>query len=173
MRSRRLPGIGSHHSANPQTDEWLTPPGIIDALGGSGSFGLDPCSPLERPWATAQHHLTVADDGLDSPWDGRVWLNPPYSDVEPWMQRLAEHGRGTALVFARCETTWWFRWVWPHADAMLFLAGRLSFHRPDGTAAAHNSGGPSVLIAYGPEDAAVLSASRLDGALVTKATLLP
>jgi hypothetical protein len=108
----RLPGIGSHHSANPQTDEWLTPPEILGAL---GHFDVDPCSPAVRPWPTADTHWTVEDDGLSAPWRGRVWCNPPYSDVAPWMQRMAEHGCGTALIFARCETRWWFDWVWPFA----------------------------------------------------------
>lgn len=167
-RSRRLPGIGAHHSANPQTDEWLTPPEIIEAL---GPFDLDPCSPLDRPWDTAAHHLTVEDDGLDHDWAGRVWLNPPYSDVAPWMERLAQHGRGIAMVFARCETSWWFEHVWPHATAFLFLRGRVTFRRPDGSRPreGHNAGGPSVLIAYGEGDAGALALSGLAGAYVQRA----
>lgn len=170
--SRRLPGIGSHHSANPQTDEWLTPPGILEAL---GPFDLDPCAALDQPWPTAARQLTVEDDGLDQPWAGRVWLNPPYSDAAAWMARLAEHGQGIALVFARCETSWWFAHVWPSASALLFLRGRLTFHRPDGSLskAGHNAGGPSVLIAYGMNDAASLLASGLPGAYVRTATLTP
>ena len=56
------------------SDEWLTPPDIIRAL---GPFDLDPCSPGVRPWDMATKHYTVADDGLYRPWVGRVWLNPP------------------------------------------------------------------------------------------------
>lgn len=166
---RRLPGIGAHHSANPQTDEWLTPPLIIDAL---GPFDLDPCSPLDRPWDTAARHLTVDDDGLHEPWSGRVWLNPPYSEVGLWMQKLGQHGQGTALVFARCETAWWFDWVWPYATAFLFLRGRLTFYRPDGTRSkeGHNAGGPSVLVAYGSYDAERLRRSPLIGAYLGSAT---
>lgn len=168
----RLPGIGAHHSANPQTDEWLTPPHIIDSL---GPFDLDPSSPVERPWPTAQVHYTAEQDGLTLPWEGRVWLNPPYSDIEPWMARLARHGNGIALVFARCETSWWFKHVWPHADAYLFLRGRVTFHRGDGTGskAGHNSGGPSVLIAYGARNRDALIESQLGGALVDAAAVLP
>lgn len=164
---RRLPGIGSHHSANPQTDEWLTPPEILEAL---GTFDLDPCSPVDRPWDTARRHLTVVDDGLDHEWSGRIWLNPPYSDAGTWMARLAAHGQGTALVFARCETRWWFESVWPHATALLFIAGRVTFHHGDGSGskAGHNSGGPSVLIAYGTHDAEMLRRSGIAGAYVDR-----
>lgn len=70
-------GIGSHvdRSAHTSTDEWLTPPAIIDAL---GPFDLDPASPIERPWPTAARHYTIEDDGLAQPWAGMVWCNPPY-----------------------------------------------------------------------------------------------
>lgn len=164
---RTLPGIGSHHSSRRLSDEWLTPPHI---LAGLGAFDLDPCAPVRRPWPTAAQHFTVEDDGLEEEWEGRVWLNPPYSTLEPWMARLAEHGDGIALVFARCETRWWFEHVWPHASALLFLAGRLTFHRPDGkpSKAGHNSGGPSVLVAYGAGNAFTLERSALPGAF-TKA----
>lgn len=172
MRAR-LPGIGAHHSANPQTDEWYTPPHIINAL---GAFDLDPCAPQTAPhWTGASTAYTADHDGLNQPWTGRVWLNPPYSEVEPWMARLATHGTGTALVFARTETRWWMRHVWPHAHALLFLAGRVSFWAPgpDGarpSPSGHNSGGPSVLIAYGEHDADRLGRSGLPGALVGRAT---
>lgn len=169
MSRASLPGIGSHHSARRVSDEWLTPPELLARL---GQFELDPCASRDQPWATARRHLTIDEDGLAQEWPaGRVWLNPPYSDIEPWMARMAEHGNGLALVFARTETAWWFRSVWPHAAALLFLAGRLTFHFGDGRAskAGHNSGGPSVLVAYGEANAIVLRSSGLRGALVGRA----
>lgn len=169
--SRRLPGIGSHHSALPQTDEWLTPPHITDALELAGAtFDLDPCSPVGHQWVPAREHLTAEEDGLHADWSGTVWCNPPYSQVEAWMARMAEHGNGFALVFARCETAWWFESVWPHASALLFLRGRLTFHHGDGTASKHNAGGPSVLVAYGRRPAAWLglAARRLEGQLIVR-----
>lgn len=158
----RLPGIGSHHSANPQTDEWLTPPELLARL---GPFDLDPCAALNAPWRTAAVEYTVDDDGLAQTWEGLVWLNPPYSTVGEWMARLADHGQGVALVFARTETSWWFDWVWPHASGLLFLKGRLTFHRPGGqpSKAGHNSGGPSVLIAYGAAAAAKVAGAHQAG----------
>lgn len=167
----RLPGIGSHQSARRMSDEWLTPPEIIRAL---GPFTLDPCSPVDRPWDTAVEHLTVEQDGLGQPWGGRVWLNPPYSEADPWMARMAAHQHGTALLFARTETRCWEEHIWPHASAFLWLFGRLTFYRGDGSRsrAGHNSGGPSVLIAYGQEDAEALVRSGLRGALTLASRLI-
>ena len=130
-----------------KTVEWLTPLEIINSL---GPFDLDPCSPIVRPWDTAKVHYDSLVDGLSTPWAGRVWLNPPYgNETGKWLARLAEHGDGIALVFARTETKMFFESVWGRADAVLFLRGRPHFHFPDGSRAKGNSGGPLCLIAYG------------------------
>lgn len=159
-------GIGGHtRGFVGETNEWLTPPHIIEAL---GPFDLDPCAPEVRPWDTAAQHYTAADDGLSKPWRGLVYCNPPYGDQTfVWMERLAEHGDGIALIFARTETAGFFESCWRHATAMLFLRGRLHFHFPDGQRAQANAGGPSVLLAFGERAAQRLADSGLDGALVT------
>lgn len=162
-------GMGSHQSAAMLKDEWLTPPEIIKALGGSESFDLDPCAPIERPWDMAREHYTIVDNGLLKPWHGRVWFNPPYGGpniVGPWMRRMVEHGTGTTLIFARTETDLFFETVWKKATALLFLRGRLYFHHVDGKRAAANAGAPSVLVAYGENDARVLRDSKIAGQFI-------
>jgi hypothetical protein len=160
--------MGGHHSARATTEDWLTPPAILDALGGAESFDLDPCASLNMPWPTAKRMLTIEDNGLLCPWEGRVWLNPPYSArvIGKWTGRLAEHGTGTALIFARTETDAFFRHVWEQATALLFLHGRLTFHTPDGRLAKGNAGAPNVLCAYGRHDADILALCGLDGQFV-------
>jgi hypothetical protein len=156
--------IGSHQSAASERDEWLTPPHVLRSL---GQFDLDPCAPVVRPWPTAAQHYTAHDDGLTKPWFGRVWMNPPYGQQSAkWMERLADHGNGIALIFARTETGIFFPWVWEHARALLFLRGRLHFCHVDGRAAAGNAGAPSVLIAYGASNAAALRSCGLPGKVV-------
>lgn len=158
-------GMGGHHSTRAQTHTWLTPREILSAL---GPFDLDPCAaPSPRPWPTAADHYELPQDGLALPWHGRVWLNPPYGDSTwRWLDQLADHGKGTALVFARTETAGFTATVWGRASAVLFLTGRLHFHFPDGSRAAANSGAPSVLVAYGHGDAIRLRDSGLDGVYI-------
>lgn len=143
--------MGGHQSARMLKDEWLTPPEIISKL---GPFDLDPCSPGTRaPWKTASNHYTVEDDGLSRHWFGRVWLNPPYGrETGTWLAKLAEHGNGIALTFARTETEMFFREVWSKANALVFIRGRLHFYHVDGRRAKANAGAPSILIAYGEEN---------------------
>lgn len=150
-----------------QSHVWLTPPEIIKAL---GPFDLDPCAaPEPRPWDTATVQITLPDDGLQMDWWGcdRIWCNPPFgSETAAWLARMAIHGNGIALTFARTETTMFQQWVWPYASAVMFLAKRPHFYRPDGTKAKGNSGGPICLIAYGSENKRALMESGLEGGIM-------
>lgn len=157
--------MGSHHSARMGKDEWLTPPSILQAL---GPFDLDPCAPISPPWRTASRQFSIQDDGLAQPWEGFVWLNPPYgAEASRWLDRLADHGDGIALIFARTETESFFRDVWKRASALLFIEGRLYFHHVSGERAHANSGAPSVLVGYGSEAARRLSTCSIPGAFVS------
>ncbi len=161
-----------HHETAPagKTNEWLTPPEIIRAL---GPFDLDPCSPVHRPWDTARVHYSTRDNGLAQKWAGRVWLNPPYGPhMKDWLERLADHANGIALVFARTETAWFYSHGWSRADSLLFLRGRLRFHRVDGSRANAFAGAPSVLLAYGQQNVDALRRCGLPGAHVTSFTVI-
>jgi hypothetical protein len=84
-------------------NEWLTPPELLSKL---GHFDLDPCSPINRPWSTADRHYTILDDGLEQEWTGRVFCNPPYETnlIVRFIQCCAEHENVIALTFARTDT---------------------------------------------------------------------
>lgn len=156
--------MGKHQSAKMMTDDWVTPPHIIQEL---GDFDLDPCAPTNRPWDTASKHFTKKEDGLKQKWHGRVWCNPPYGkETGEWLSRLADHGNGIALIFARTETRLFFEQVWNKATAVMFLEGRLHFHHVNGERSTENAGAPSVLIAYGLGNLIALEESGLDGKLI-------
>lgn len=145
----------------PRETRWLTPKWIVDAL---GEFDLDPCGAPGHELANKTYLLENGDDGLCDPWEGRVWLNPPYGREQiPFVRKMVEHGNGTVLVFAAVETALWHESVWPKATGILFPRGRFSFLRADGVAAKANSGKPSALIAYGEEDYEALVWSGIEG----------
>jgi hypothetical protein len=152
--------MGSHQATVGNTVEWYTPPGIFDALG--LEFDLDPCAPVGGlPWIPAVRFLAIADDGLSQTWAGRVWMNPPYGPgTAAWMRRLAAHGNGVALVFARTETAWWHETVGA-AHAVCFIAGRLTFVDAERQPGGFNAGAPSALVAYGQECAEAVAAADL------------
>jgi hypothetical protein len=97
-----------------------------------------------------------------------VWLNPPFDryQVGAWIQRLADHGNGISLLHARTEAGW-FEPIWRSAAAILFMADRIKFCRPDGSEQPANSGAPPVLVAFGAKAVARIERSKIAGALVT------
>lgn len=131
------------------TVEWYTPPELFTAIG--LTFDLDPASPGADvvPWVPARRHITARENGLLQPWNGLVWLNPPYGpQATPFLHRLAEHGEGIALVFTRTETGWWNA-VAPRADLVCFLRERVWHIRDDGHRGRSAMG--SALLAFGRE----------------------
>src|SRR5690606_12697858 len=70
------------------SDEWYTPPEIPQAL---GPFDLDPCA---GPMNHAARNIRKPECGLSMKWTGRVWLNPPYSNVHDWLAKLIDHNDG-------------------------------------------------------------------------------
>ena len=159
-------GIASYErkSNDGTSDVWLTPRQLIWAL---GPFDLDPCAaPSPRPWPTATRHIELPEDGLTVDWSGsRVWLNPPYSGAGPWLERMAEHRNGIALIFARVETDAWHSLIWPVAHRVFFPRGRIQFCLPDGTEK-NGSGAPSALICYTEHDANKVKSSGLSSVFV-------
>ncbi len=136
------------------TPEWYTPPWVFAALG--VNFDLDPCAPPlpAAAWIPARRRYTLAEDGFAQAWEGRIWLNPPYTmETARWIGKLSEHGDGIALVFTRLDTPW-AQSALAIATAVCFIRGRVEFvpgsgaktRRSDGRS---RPGAPSMLIAFG------------------------
>ena len=173
-RNGWLGGEDQNSGSRQRPTRWLTPSPIVQAL---GEFDLDPCGAPGHELAARTYLEERDEDGLVLPWEGRVWLNPPYgAEAYPFLERLADHGNGVALIFARTETKAFQRWVWERADAVLFIAGRLVFWDADkvrGGRCRHrvapakaNAGAPSCLVAYGKDNVDALHRSGL-GTVVT------
>ena len=131
--------LGSHQRAVGRSQDWITPKVIIEAL---GPFDLDPCASRIQPWPCAAESWT--ENGLSYQWHGFVWLNPPFDryEVGAWVERMAGHDHGIALLHARTEAAW-FMPVWDAASAIGFLHDRLYFHRPDGSRGLRRCWSPS------------------------------
>src|SRR5690606_27472153 len=87
------------------SDDCYTPRWVFDAMG--LHFDLDVAAPIGGPWhVPCDRYYTAVDDGLDSPWEGIVWCNPPYSDFERWADRWIAHDRGVLLGYQLPQVRW-------------------------------------------------------------------
>jgi len=130
LRVAKQPAMAAHYSSD--SPEWYTPGNILERVVRLfGRIDLDPCSNVGKPNVPAAKHYTWADDGLQQPWAGRVYMNPPYGrEIDDWVQKLAEEYEAgnvieaVALVPARTDTAW-FRRLRQYVRCFIF--GRLSF----------------------------------------------
>lgn len=110
--SLAVPGI--------KDDTWRTPAALRLSL--EQEFGAlwDPC-----PGDTI--------DGLSTPWQKRVFLNPPYGrgKIAAWLVKAIHEASNGALVVALLPSytgsPWWHDLVIPHATEIRFLRGKLRF----------------------------------------------
>lgn len=84
------------HRHNSTNNECYTPRWIFDKL--QITFDLDVCAPQHETHVPAQHKHTLATDGLTALWFGNVWMNPPFSNPRPWIDRFMQHAQGVALL---------------------------------------------------------------------------
>lgn len=115
-------------------DVRLTPPDLVDAVVEAfGPISIDPASD-PNGFVDAEIYLTETEDGLVTPWSGRLaFVNPPYSDLTQWIGRCADAYENNeveiviGLFPARTETTTFRNRVFGKADVLL-LPRRLSFY---------------------------------------------
>jgi ParB family chromosome partitioning protein len=151
LQQLALTGLTLTASAE-STDEWYTPPQFLDrARAVLGEIDLDPASnPAANQAVKAARFYTLADDGLRQHWQGRVWLNPPYSAPGAWVDKLIAHYRAgdvTAAILLVSNSTD-TRWFAPLFDfPICFVHGRINFWGRPGKS---NDRG-SVFVYLGPD----------------------
>ena len=123
--------------ADKATDDRRTPSGYWDPLHAALRFTLDAAATEENAKLPAW-----CQDGLSESWVGhRVWCNPPYSDIRPWVEKAWMEFPESPLIAMllpanRCEQVWWQELVEPYRDRqesalrVRFLGGRMRFDRP-------------------------------------------
>ena len=115
-----------------KTDLWETPQDFFDNLNALFSFTLDACA---LPWnAKCEKYYTPEQDGLNMPWTGTVWCNPPYGrGVEKWVEKAyntAKNGMAVVVMLlpARTDTKWFHDFCYFNKYATVrFVKGRLKF----------------------------------------------
>jgi phage N-6-adenine-methyltransferase len=136
------------YMATSKTCEWGTPRDLFIELDEEFSFDLDPASSHSN--AKCERHYTVEEDGLAQPWDGSVFVNPPYGAViAQWIDKaIQESHRCTRIVMllpARTDTRWFHRLLDIGAEVR-FVRGRLKFESEGGGGTAAPATFPSIIV---------------------------
>ena len=134
------------------TDQWGTPSDLFKELDTEFNFTLDACA---SPWNyKVDNYYSEEDNGLEQPWTGVVWCNPPYGRaIRNWIQKGYESSVTGAtvvmLIPARTDTTYWHDYVM--RGDIRFLKGRIKFVQPDGTAK-DPAPFPSAVVIFKPKE---------------------
>ena len=141
-----------------QRDLWRTPPALFASLNAEFCFQLDAAA--EQHNALCRKFITAEQNTLETPWTdylsipGYVWLNPPYSDITPFVKKAAaesENQIGTVMLVPADTSVGWFKKAIQTASEVRFItAGRLAFINPvTGKPVSGNNKG-SILIIWRP-----------------------
>ena len=153
-----------------ETDEWYTPRYIFDAL--DMVFDLDVAAPISGPrYVPCYNWYHAIDRSLARRWYGSVWMNPPFGHQKQkrqWLSKFFDHGNGIALIPDRTSAPWWQEYA-IKADAILFVAPKIKFERPDGTLG-ESPGTGTCLFASGFDAVRALRQSGLGCVMVNRHT---
>lgn len=171
-RERRANAHVSQNTGNP---EWYTPATCIDAARKVlGDIDLDPAtSEIAQRTVQASTYYTADDDGLAKDWQGRVWMNPPYSAdlVTQFVGKLCDHieagdvSSAIVLVNNATETRWLQRGL-SMVSAVCFPAGRIKFLDEEGNPGAPLQG--QVFLYFGDETPSFAEVFKVFGAVLVR-----
>ena len=141
-----------------QRDLWRTPPALFASLDAEFFFQLDAAAAPHN--ALCRKFITAEQNTLETPWadylsiPGYVWLNPPYSDITPFVKKAAAESAnqiGTVMLVPADTSVGWFKEAIQTASEVRFItAGRLAFINPvTGKPVSGNNKG-SMLIIWRP-----------------------
>lgn len=114
--------------------ENYTPKNIIDKVREVlGEIDLDPAScDLAQETVQATKYYTKETDGLDKPWKGRIFLNPPYgAEIKQFTNKLIDElpniESAILLTNDQTDTDWWQKCA-KNASLIFMKDGRFNFY---------------------------------------------
>lgn len=133
----------TYESNTPETEKDLaqTPMWFIESLTsllGIGHFDLDVCALEKTKKAATCYSLAERGENcLELHWGQWNWLNPPFSDITPFLEKAVNQSlsgyKNTAAIMPNNPETGYIRYAKQYADVIIEMPFRLKFIRPDGT----------------------------------------
>jgi hypothetical protein len=115
----------SRHHGRLDNNEIETSDNVLLELRAEFGDMFDPCPFVGKG-------LRPEFDGRKIPWKDVNFINPPYDDISPWMEKANREmtkRNHTSIIFVpvRTGTRYWERLVYPHATEIRYLTGRIVF----------------------------------------------
>ena len=114
-----------------ESNEWETPSDFFNKLNDEFNFTLDPCASNNN--YKCDNYYTIKDNGLSKDWSKDVvFMNPPYGrEIKYWVEKAYRESLQGAtvvcLIPARTDTSYWHDYIFPHANDIRFIRGRIKF----------------------------------------------
>jgi len=135
----------SYYKKISPSDEWETPISLFESIQSEFSLELDVCATKSN--CKLNKYFDKEADGLTNDWGNyRCWMNPPYSDITPWVKKASEHAhKGNiciALLPAKTDVRWFHEFIYDKFP-IRFIKGRLKFRNSK-----DNAPFPSMLVIF-------------------------
>ena len=136
FKAQNHPQQTGRRGANPNVDDRALPLDAFREFHARFGFSIDAAASYEN--AKMPRFYTEQDCGLTASWAGeRVYCNPPYSNIRPWIEKAWAETAAELIVMLlpsnRTEQGWWQDLVEPRRDrddsplSVEFMRGRIRF----------------------------------------------
>jgi len=159
------------------TVEWFTPEKFVNSSRNvMGSIDLDPASCASaNEVIRATAYFDKASDGLKQPWNGNVFLNPPYGrgGQSDWTKKLIKEYENQNITSAICLVNSatgnkWFQPLWQYP--ICFPTGRIKFISPvEGTKVKHSPTHSNAFVYLGEDVDAFINEFKQYGPIMVQA----
>lgn len=149
--------MGGSNTPENIRDLWQTPPEVFAYFQDHYNLKVDIAAVPEV--ALCNTYVTPQQDALKQDWGdiarkagGGIWCNPPYSLLQPWVDKAVEAAENGATVVMLVHGNYdakWFKTMYETCDKIFLLGGgRLSFIRADTGKPADGNKRPSVFAVW-------------------------
>lgn len=150
FKAKNHPQQTRYAGSRPDVDDRALPESDFEPLQRRFEFSIDVAASADN--TKLPKFFTATDNGLLKSWKGeRVYCNPPYSRIRPWVEKAWSESTELVVMLLpanRTEQTWWQELIEPYRDRpgsrlrVEFLPGRMRFLKPGQAAIGANERPP-------------------------------